>query len=374
VAGQVCASHILIRVKTDPAATGHSEEEARKIAEGLLDQINGGASFEALAKKSSEDTFTGQQGGDLGCLAPGAMPAEFDDAVAAIDDGTLSDAPVRTRHGYHIIRVNKRTDETMPSLSEVKDRVRDRVLQGKLASAFQDAVNALATALERGGKLEDAAKAQDLTIQKSTPFAQGQVIEPLSPAAASKAFEMKPGQVDTEGQAVTRGHLFMSLLEVQPSRIPELKEVQEQVKADLVHEKAFEKAKARAAELKARAETAGLAGAATALGLTRKDTPSPVGHGQPWGDLGSSQLVEEAVFGLPEKALSDPLRVATGYAVARVLEKKPFDRAAFDKEKVSLAASLRESKKQKFLQAYLGLARQRFPVDVRVDVLKRVTG
>ena len=63
------------------------------------------------------------------------------------------------------------------------------------------------------------------------------------------------------------------------------------------------------------------------------------------------------------------------YAVIRVLEKKPFDPAAFEKEKPSITTSLRGEKKQQLFQAFLEQARQRYPVERNVSALQRaVTG
>ena len=145
---------------------------------------------------------------------------------------------------------------------------------------------------------------------------------------------MKPGAIEKEGFAVRAGRVFVALAEVQPSRLPELKDVQEKVKADLVEEKAFAEAAAPGRRTSGRgAETTDLEKAAVALSLVRKESPALVGRGQPLGDLGSGAALEDVAFSLPEKTLSEPVRVATGYAVLRVLEKKAFDPEAFARER-----------------------------------------
>jgi len=91
--------------------------------------------------------------------------------------------------------------------------------------------------------------------------------------------------------------------------------------------------------------------------------------------LGSSAALEEAAYSLPEKTLSEPVRAAGGYAVVRVLEKKAFDPAAFEKDKPTITTSLREEKKQQLFQAFLEQARQRYPVERNISALQRaVTG
>jgi parvulin-like peptidyl-prolyl isomerase len=81
--------------------------------------------------------------------------------------------------------------------------------------------------------------------------------------------------------------------------------------------------------------------------------------------------VEEAAFALPEGQLSDPIPVRNGYAVLRVTEKKEMDPAAFEKEKVQIAASLRTAKRNQLFEAYLTQARKRFNVESRPEVLRR---
>jgi parvulin-like peptidyl-prolyl isomerase len=89
------------------------------------------------------------------------------------------------------------------------------------------------------------------------------------------------------------------------------------------------------------------------------------------GDLGTSAGLE-AAWALPVGALSPPLKTPAGWAVVRVLEKKEFDPAAYEKEKASLMSSLAEQRKGQLFQAYMQDARKRFPVLRRPDVLQRV--
>jgi len=97
----------------------------------------------------------------------------------------------------------------------------------------------------------------------------------------ARAFTLHKGEVAREPFALPSGYAFIALDEIQASRLPELKEAQEKVRADLVEEKALARARELAAQVRARAEKDGLDKAAAALGLVRKETPGPVGRGPP---------------------------------------------------------------------------------------------
>jgi peptidyl-prolyl cis-trans isomerase D len=372
---QACASHILVKVRADPKAKeGHDDPDARKIAETLLEQVKAGGDFAALAKKASEDQGSAQSGGDLGCFPRGRMVPQFDQAVFSMEPGKTSDL-VKTPFGYHIIRLASRREEQVPTLSMVKERIRPLVTNEKVEALAGQKTEAVAASLAKGRSLEDAAREHGFTVQKSAPIARGEVKEPLASASlVARLFEIKPGAIEKEGFAVSRGAVFVALAEVQPSRLPDQKEVDERVKADLVEEKAFALAAALAQDLRARAEKTDLEKAATALSLVRKESPGLVGRGQPLGDLGSGKVLEDAAFSLPEKTLSEPIRVATGYAVLRVLEKKAFDPEAFARERGALVASLKQQKQGQLFQAYLGQARDRYTIEKKADAFKRVMG
>jgi peptidyl-prolyl cis-trans isomerase D len=372
---QACALHVLVKVKADPAAKeGHADPEAKKIAEGVLAQIKAGGDFAEIAKKSSEDAGSASRGGDLGCFPRGRMVPQFDNAVWALEPGQTSDL-VKSSFGYHVIRLVSRQEEQIPTLSAVKERIRPLVTSQKVEALAAQETEAIAAMLAKGKSLDDAAKAHGLTVQKSEPLARGEVKEPLASAVLmSRLFEQKVGGVEKEGFAVPRGAVFISLAEIKPSRLPELTEVTDKLKAEILDEKAFARAKDEAASLRAAADKNGLDKAAAAAKLVRKETPGLVGRGQALGDLGTGAALEEAAFALPEKTLSEPVRTAGGYAVIRVLEKKPFDAEAFVRERASLESSLKQQKQGQLFEAYLSQARDRYVIERNPEAFKRVMG
>jgi peptidyl-prolyl cis-trans isomerase D len=266
---EACASHILVKVKATDTGEGHPDEEARRIAQGLLDEARSGADFAALARKASEDQGSAGNGGDLGCFAPGRMVPEFDDAAFALDPGQVSDL-VKTSFGYHVIRLASRRESTVSPLAQVKERIRAMVTDRKVREAGELKAQALADALAGSQSLEEAAKAQGLTVRKSAPIARGETPPELaSPTLVARIFQMKAGETEKEGFALPQGAAFVSLVEVQPARLPVLADVEDRVRADLVEERAFAEARTAVAAVQAKAERVGLEKAAASASLVR---------------------------------------------------------------------------------------------------------
>ena len=98
------ASHILVE----------TEEEAQ----ALVEELEGGADFATLAQEKSTGP-SGPNGGQLGWFGMGAMVQPFEEAVVAMDAGTIS-APVQTQFGWHVIRLNETRLKDAPALEEVR--------------------------------------------------------------------------------------------------------------------------------------------------------------------------------------------------------------------------------------------------------------
>jgi peptidyl-prolyl cis-trans isomerase C len=132
------------------AANGGKEFRARHIlvekedeALALIAQIKKGGSFEELAKKDSKDPGSGANGGDLDWANAGSYVAEFSAAMTKLEKGQMTETPVKTQFGYHIIRVDDVRDTKLPSLDEVKPQVSQQLQQQKIAK-YQESLRAKA--------------------------------------------------------------------------------------------------------------------------------------------------------------------------------------------------------------------------------------
>jgi peptidyl-prolyl cis-trans isomerase C len=118
----VRASHILIRVPED--ATDDAVAEKKKAAEAALARVAGKKEdFTAVAKEVSEEPGAAESGGDLNFFPKDRMVPEFADAAFAMQKGDISKEPVRTKFGWHIIKVTDRKEAGSMPYAEVKGQV-----------------------------------------------------------------------------------------------------------------------------------------------------------------------------------------------------------------------------------------------------------
>ena len=125
-------------------ATG-TEYRARHIlvdkeeeAVALIKKIKAGEKFEDLAKASSKDTGSGANGGDLDFAKPDSYVPEFGGAIVKLKKGELTETPVKTQFGWHVIRLEDTREASFPGFDEVKAQLKQRMEQAKLQKYQED--------------------------------------------------------------------------------------------------------------------------------------------------------------------------------------------------------------------------------------------
>ncbi|MCW5220556.1 peptidylprolyl isomerase [Verminephrobacter aporrectodeae] len=114
------ASHILV------------EKEAE--AKAIIASIKKGAKFEDIAKKQSKDPGSGAKGGDLDWASPASYVSEFTEALVKLNQGKMTEAPVKSQFGWHVIRLDGIREAKLPTLEEVKPQVAQELQKQKLTS------------------------------------------------------------------------------------------------------------------------------------------------------------------------------------------------------------------------------------------------
>jgi len=126
----------------DRLRAGHILVATEGEAQQVVERLKGKEAFEGLARRLSLDKVSGAKGGDLGTIERGTMVPEFEKAAYALKVGEVS-APVKTRFGFHIIRVTRREERPAAPLAQVREELQQRLLGERQQTAFDAFVEGL---------------------------------------------------------------------------------------------------------------------------------------------------------------------------------------------------------------------------------------
>lgn len=178
-------AHILVAFNGDESA-------AKKKAQALLTRIQLGADFAELAKSSSDDTFSGEDGGELDWLEKGIMDPAFETAAFALkNDGDVTTELVRSDFGFHIIKLLAVEPGKVKAFADVKTTIETRLKNEQAVSRFDELAEILAAqAFEVPDSLDIAAEETGLTIVSTELFSANAIPAPLNdPKVAATLFD-----------------------------------------------------------------------------------------------------------------------------------------------------------------------------------------
>jgi peptidyl-prolyl cis-trans isomerase D len=244
-------SHILIAVKQD--ADEETTNSALAKALSLTEQARSGADFEKLAKEHSDDPGSATKGGDLGVIAEGVMVKPFEDAAYQLQEGDVSD-PVKTRFGYHVIKITELVPASVKPFEEIRDQI-EQEERKRLAEVqfIEHAETFRNMAYEHPDSLEPVTEELGLSLQTSDWFSAGSgtgiaANQRVRDAAFGEdvfieGFNSETIEVDVNTLVALRK------LESRPSAQIPLPEVRDQIKETLKQAQASERVAQLGAEL-----------------------------------------------------------------------------------------------------------------------------
>ncbi|MFP4310132.1 MAG: SurA N-terminal domain-containing protein [Desulfococcaceae bacterium] len=245
----VRARHILFSL--DENAEPEVVEEKRKAAEAVMTEAREGADFAELARAHSEGP-SAERGGDLGTFTRDRMVAPFAEAAFSMEPGEISD-PVRTRFGWHIIKVEAVNEAKTESLEEARDRIVETLKAEQAKRLAEEAAENLVAQVYEGDSLGEVAEMQGLTAEETEFFTRAQGPKGMAGAAAfsNAAFSLETDQI-SEPEAFSDGYYVIQVVENEPAEIAPFEDVAAQVRADLLRERREEKAREAAEAFLAR--------------------------------------------------------------------------------------------------------------------------
>lgn len=127
------------------AELGDKEYRARHIlvgtedeAKGLIAELKKGGKFEELAKKNSKDEGTKDKGGDLEWQGPGTFDKDFSESMIKLTKGKYTEAPVKTRFGFHVIQLDDTRAAQHPPFADVKNNLSQRLQRARIEKLIGD--------------------------------------------------------------------------------------------------------------------------------------------------------------------------------------------------------------------------------------------
>jgi peptidyl-prolyl cis-trans isomerase D len=367
---QVKVSHILIKTPL-PGPDGKVDEKGVATAQGraadLLKQLKGGAKFEDLAKKYSEDPGSAKEGGSLGWIGKGRTVPEFEKTAFSLPKGQISDL-VKSSYGFHIIRVDDKQDAHLKTLDEVKAEIEPILKQQKAQQIAQkQAEDLLAQAKTTG--LDAAASAKKIPVINTDFVARKDLLPGLGAAnqfmdAVFSAAEKSPPDVAPTSQ----GFAVYQLEAIKPASTPSFEEIRTRVEDEFKNERSNILLSQKTQELSDRAKAEhDLKRAAKELGATMKTSDFVLPDGQV-PDIGSMTGQAAAVFTMKPGEISGPINSGANGAVISLLEKQSPSDADFAAKRDQIRDSLLQEKQQELFGLFVSSLRDQMERSGKIKI------
>ena len=365
------ARHILFKLAEN--ADEKTVAAKKELADKVYAMAKAGQDFAKLAETYSEGP-TRDKGGYLGTFNRESMVKAFADKAFSMKAGEVSE-PVRTRFGWHIIKVEKVNDAATQPLEAVRDTIRSKLLAEKeRVLALEKAENVYDNIFD-GEALTKVAEAQKLTVVTTDFFTlknppRKGIGNPRK--FAETAFELEPMAI-SEVLDLGNGYCLLQVVDRKEAAIPDFKAVADKVKADVILKMQKEHATADAQKLLTRAKDEGLtlSEAAAKTGFKEMET----GFFKRTGSIpkiGYEPQITQAAFKCTkEHPLADQvLQGRQGAYVIRLIERKAPDKAGFEKDKTEIEARLIGQKKQAAMQQWLTDLKQHGQIDINRKLIE----
>jgi peptidyl-prolyl cis-trans isomerase D len=367
----VSARHILLKVAPD--ASAETVEKRRQEAADIAAKAKAGADFAELAKTYSEGPSK-NSGGYLGTFKRGDMVKPFADKAFSMNAGEVSD-PVKTKFGWHIIKVEKVTPEKVEDLATATPKIEKKLRAQKAKAIALDTAESFYEDVFTPEDFTQIATERKLTMVTSDFFEQGK-----GPAAnipnkakfAQTAFDLQKDEVSDIIDLDT-AYAILQVVAKKAAEVQALASVEKQVRADLLKEKREEKAKSVAeAILKAaKAEGGDLVKAVAAEGISLKST-GVFKRNDSIPGIGYERDIAKAAFALTsQKPLADKVfKAAKGYYLITLKDRKAADPSGFEDQQESIHQRLLQQKQNTIYQQWLADAKARAKIVIEEPYLK----
>ena len=338
--------------------------------------------FTELARGNSEDPATAKNGGFLPRAYkknPNKVDALYDRTVD-MQENQIFDIPIKYAGNWYILRrgaaVPKTFEEAKP---EILVSMRNRRGYGAASQLADRAMNRLKETKDIQKVAQEFASEANMSaadMVRETPFVKPG--DDVPQIGSSQQFEAaleplnNPGDIG-ERTGIKGGFAIPMLLEKKEPRIPELEEVKTKVADAFKQQRAREQLEQKAKEIAASLNGASdIATAAQKAGLTA-ETEAAYKVGSGLGDIGKSEALDEAIFGLKNGEVTKaPIKVGDNLVLLGVTNRKEADLAAFASERSTLTQSLVSERQNQVFEDYINAVQQKMKQDGKIKIYQDV--
>ncbi len=360
---QVEASHILISV--DDTADEDAVETARQKALAVYQRAVEGEDFAELAEETSQGP-SAEDGGYLGKFDRNSMIQPFSDVAFTLKPGQISE-PVRTRFGWHVIKVTNRFDAQVKTLDQVAKEIETRLKQEEMQQlAYYKAEDAYDAVID-GDTLEQVALLTEKTVETTDAFDQNGTGLDLAPALefAQAAFDLQPRQISDVRQIGNEYFLIEVTETIDPVQLP-LEAVLDQISGELEEEFRLAQAKTRAENL---LETVKKAGKISQTALETDLTVSTTDwftRNDAVQEIGRSDAVIRAAFALTPKQPVHPevLQTNQGFFIIAYHDRQTPEPDEIRENLTEIKTQLLQAKQGQYFQAWIDELKENSQIDV----------
>ena len=351
------------------APTAADSVAVEELVQELLGEIGGESTFEEVAARESSDEGSAAEGGNLGTVFPGQLPAAMDTAIFNGPVGGVQ-GPIRTNFGLHLIRVDERWGADSAQARHI-------LIPMERTDASEMRLLARADSLERMGEtrtLEEVAsilqiEVQEIQLTEEFPLAPGAGL--IGEGAEWALEEAAPGDVSPVFET-QQAFYALELISTSPEGYQTVEEVTPLIEETLRLEKKMdlvvEEGGRWAEALRSGSTTLEQLAAENGLTVNR---PEPFTRMDFVPGLGRQNAAVGAAFGLEAGQVSNPVRTGANVFLIQSISSTPADRDAFEAVKEELRAQTIQLIQQQRLDEWLqGLRTATRVVDRRREVFR----
>jgi len=365
----VHARHILLKLpkEADPELVAETRNKAMEI----MEQAKSGADFAELAKTYSEGPSK-DKGGDLGTFQRDEMVKPFSDKAFAMAAGEISE-PVRTRFGWHIIKVEEKTEKSVKPLDAVKAEIREILAMEEAKNkAYDEALAMYNISFTDDDLVKNTANQEDISVQTTDFFTkeEGPAAVPAAKGFAEAAFKLPEMDV-SDIKELGDSFYLIQVIDKQDSQIPELEAVRDKVTRDWKHQEQKEAARTAAAEFLETVKSMGSIKDAGEKADIEINTTDFFNRNKSIPDIGRDQALIESAFDLSagDPFPKEPVDGRKGFYVIGFAGKQMPEPDAFEKEKPSVVRKLMNQKQSQYMDAWIAQLREKSDIEITEQLM-----